>query len=80
MADPALSEKERGEQALALLGHLRAAEDAAERWLAVTDASGRHNLTPEETELSLFLNDERSIKNLLQALNQVLAASRPPRR
>ncbi|MDQ3692939.1 MAG: hypothetical protein M3464_04850 [Chloroflexota bacterium] len=79
-ADPALAERARGKQALALLGHLGAAEHAAERWLAVTGALSGRDLTPEELELSLFLNDERSIKNLLQALNQLLATSRPPRR
>lgn len=69
--------KTRGDQALDLLRLLREADGTAEAWLAAIDAAGSAELTSEEVELSLFLNDERSIKNLLQALNRLLSTSRP---
>lgn len=69
--------KSRGERALELLRLLREADGVAESWLAAIDAANADELTPEEVELSLFLNDERSIKSLLQALNRLLATSRP---
>ena len=72
-----------------LLRLLRAANAEAVRWLAALQAEGR--LRPEpgdedalatipfneaETELALFLLDERSIQALLRALNLLLTAAR----
>jgi hypothetical protein len=72
-----------------LLRLLRAADREAARWLAALQADGR--LLPDaadgeirgtiafndaETELALFLLDERSIQSLLRALNVLLTAAR----
>jgi hypothetical protein len=71
-----------------LLRLLRAANAEAARWLAALRSEG--GLLPEdgdaagatipfneaETELALFLLDERSIQSLLRALNMLLTAAR----
>ena len=67
--------KIREEQALRLLRVLKLADRAAAAWLAAIEATPSATLIPEETELSLFLNDEQSIKSLLRALNRLLNAS-----
>jgi hypothetical protein len=70
-----------------LLRLLRAADGEAALWLGARAGAGGAApeatatadgaaLTPEETELALFLLDEQSIRNLLTALNQLLAIAR----
>ncbi len=71
-----------------LLRLLRAADGEAARWLGARAGSDGGEpevagpspesgaMTPEETELALFLLDEQSIRNLLMALNQLLAITR----
>lgn len=78
----------RSEAAAELLGLLREADRQAEAWLtAVGGPAGSAGadpapeielgaFTPEETELALFLLDERSIRHLLRTLNAVLAEAR----
>ena len=66
-----------------LLRLLRAADAQATAWLAAT-ATGVESagdsptlaFTPEETELALFLLDDRSINSLLQSLDLVLTTAR----
>ena len=67
--------KARETESLRLLRSLRAADRAASAWLAAWNASPSVTLIPEETELSLFLNDEQSIKSLLRALNRLLSST-----
>lgn len=69
---PAAARKVREEQSQRLLRLLRSANRAAEAWLAAVDASEDPSQIPEETEVTLFLNDETSIKSLLLALNRLL--------
>jgi hypothetical protein len=73
-----------------LLELLRAADARATTWLAAVSDEGRFSASPaatdalagelpfnaEETELALFLLDERSIQNLLRSLNVVLTEAR----
>ncbi len=74
----------RREAAAELLRLLRAADAQATTWLAAIQAKGRHEpgatdllaFDDVETELALYLLDERSIQNLLRALNLFLTAAR----
>lgn len=77
---PAVVLKTREEQSQRLSRLLRSANRAAELWLEAVDAAGDVALIPEETELSLYLNDEQSIKSLLLAVNQLLDPTGKPRR
>jgi hypothetical protein len=74
---PAELLKIREDQALRLLRVLKSADRAAAAWLAAIEASPSATPIPEETELSLFLNDEQSIRSLLRALNRLLNSSGP---
>ncbi len=74
----------RREAAAELLRLLRAANTQATAWLAAIQAEGRDQpgaadllaFDDVETELALYLLDERSIQNLLRALNLFLTAAR----
>jgi hypothetical protein len=61
---------------------LRLANEQASIWLAAVEASRRDqdaatlDFTPEETELALFLLDDRSIQDLLSVLNALLTSAR----
>jgi hypothetical protein len=79
-AEPGELRKLRADQALRLLDVLKSADRAAAIWLAAVEDSPSGELLPEETELSLFLNDEQSIKSLLRALNRLLSATPSDRR
>lgn len=80
------TDKLRATAAGELLKILRDGESQAAAWLAALRAEGRlHGETlgadtlpfnSEETELALFLLDERSIQHLLQVLNLILTAAR----
>ncbi len=69
---PAAVLKARQDQAQRLLRLLRSANRAAETWLEAIDAAEDPTRIPEETELTLYLNDEESIKSLLLAVNRLL--------
>lgn len=77
--DPASLLKVREEQAQRLLRLLTSANRAAETWLVAVEESPSGDLLPEETELSLLLNDEQSIKSLLRALRWLLGPAAPNR-
>lgn len=77
--DPASLRAIREEQAQRLLRLLTSANRAADAWLDAVDDSPSPDPIPEETELSLFLNDEQSIKSLLRALRRLLGTTGPPR-
>lgn len=75
----------RAESAEELLKLLRAANDQARTWLRAiraeanvptADASDRVEFNEAETELALFLLDERSIEHVLQALSLVVEAAK----
>lgn len=77
----------RRDSAQALLRHLKAANTAASDWLAALqdiDTSPASDdpdaetieFNEEETELALFLLDERSIQNVLKAVNLFITAAR----
>jgi hypothetical protein len=79
----------RSEAPLELLRLLHAANEEAGRWLAALRAGGRVlpdpagtsdpqslELNEVESELALYLLDERSIQSLLRALNLLLTAAR----
>lgn len=78
--------KARASAASELLRALREGETQATAWLAALRAEGRFAgeslqgdtlpFNSEETELALFLLDERSIQHLLQVLNLILTAAR----
>jgi hypothetical protein len=78
--------KIRRDSAQALLTHLKAANGAATRWLGVIrDGAGPASadsdpetveFNEDETELALFLLDERSIHNVLKAVNLFITAAR----
>ena len=78
-ADAASLLKVREEQAQRLLRLLTSANRAAETWLDAVEKSPSGVPIPEETELSLFLNDEQSIKSLLRALRRLLGPAAPKR-
>lgn len=68
-----------------LLTHLRAANEQARTWLRAiraeanvpsADAADRVDFNEAETELALFLLDERSIEHVLQALSLVVEAAK----
>lgn len=80
-------EKIRRDSAQALLTHLKAAEAAAGQWLAAirNDSTGSPSakavpelveFNEDETELALFLLDERSIQSVLKAVNLLITAVR----
>jgi hypothetical protein len=76
---PAAALKAREEQSQRLLRLLRSANRAAETWLEAVDAAEDQSRIPEETELSLYLNDEQSIRSLLLAVNRLLdPTGKPP--
>lgn len=77
--DPASLRAIREEQALRLLRLLTSANRAAEAWLDAVEDAPAADPIPEETELSLFLNDEQSIKSLLRALRRLLDTTGPVR-
>ncbi|CAA9573000.1 MAG: hypothetical protein AVDCRST_MAG49-3838 [uncultured Thermomicrobiales bacterium] len=77
----------RREAAGALLDLLRAADAQASAWLAAVRSEGGDPTADDpagdalafddvETELALFLLDERGIRSLLQAVNTVITAAR----
>jgi hypothetical protein len=77
----------RRDSAQELLTHLKAADVAARQWLAAIREDGAGQSTMEadpelvefnenETELALFLLDERSIQNVLKAVNLFITAAR----
>ena len=71
----------RRQAAASLLRLLREAEQEAGIWLqaddAVTAASGaERKFTSEETELALFLLDDRSIRQLLHVLDRIIRRAR----
>jgi len=78
----------RRESVTDLLTHLRAANLAAGTWLAALQADGADNevgssedndtveFNEEETELALYLLDDRSIQNVLRAINLFITAAR----
>lgn len=68
----------RAEAATELLRLLRAADIEAAAWLAASDPSTLQpaRFTPAETELALFLLDERSIMNLLRVLDTIISAAK----
>lgn len=84
-ADPA---QLRRDTAAELLTHLRAANRAAGTWLAALQAGGPDasagtdedddsvEFNEEETELALYLLDDRSIQNVLRAINLFITAAR----
>jgi hypothetical protein len=65
-----------------LLQILRSAESQATTWLTAIQSEGHRDddaeldFTPEETELALFLLDDKSIKQLLRVLNLLISAAR----
>ena len=79
-------EARRREAAEELLRLLRLADEQATAWLAATGdpapsssadpAPVRFAFSPEETELALFLLDDRGIQNVLHVLNRVLTTAR----
>lgn len=80
-------EEVRRDSAQALLTHLKAAEAAAGQWLAAIrdDSAGMPSaksdpemveFNEDETELALFLLDERSIQSVLKAVNLFITAAR----
>ena len=73
--DPA---ETRGTAAEELLRLLRAADGHAAAWLAAAEAERERTatFTSEETELALFLLDERSIRNLLRAIDRIISVAR----
>jgi hypothetical protein len=80
---PGLAEGARATAAGELLRLLRLANDQAANWLSALAASRRDPdapptlpFSPEETELALFLLDDRSIQDLLSVLNALLTAAR----
>jgi hypothetical protein len=76
---PAGPDSVRREGATELLRLLRLANAQATAWNRATAAAataGSLALTPEETELALFLLDEGSITALLGAVDRILAAAR----
>lgn len=77
--DPASLQAIREEQAQRLLRLLISANRAAEAWLDAVEDSPSAEPIPEEAELSLFLNDEQSIKSLLRALRRLLNTTGPAR-
>jgi hypothetical protein len=76
----------RSEAAAELLALLRAADQQAQRWLrairadanlgAVEDANDLVEFNPAESELALFLLDERSIQHVLQALSLLVEGAK----
>lgn len=76
---PAAAAKAREEQAQRLLRLLRSADRAAAAWLEAVDASPDKAPNLDETELTLYLNDETSIKSLLLAINRLLDPAGTPR-
>lgn len=83
----AAAAKIRRDSAQALLNHLKAANTAASDWLAALqdvdsapagdDPDGETiDFNEDETELALFLLDERSIQNVLKAVNLLITAAR----
>jgi len=75
----------RRDAAKELLTHLRAANLAAGTWLAAlqSDGGGANEndeetveFNEEETELALYLLDDRSIQNVLRAINLFITAAR----
>jgi hypothetical protein len=68
----------RAEAATELLRLLRAADTEAAAWLAAADSGALEpaSFTPAETELALFLLDERSIMNLLRVLDLIISAAK----
>ena len=75
--DPLAARRAAAEELLRLL---RLADAQATAWLAAiddrADAPDSVSFTLEETELALFLLDERSIRNLLHVLNRLLTTVR----
>jgi hypothetical protein len=60
-----------------LLDRLRSANRLAGEWLqAVEDAGGELSFTEQEAALALFLLDDRSIQDLLRALNVLISSAR----
>lgn len=84
LTDLSAAVEARREAAAELLRLLRAADAQASAWLAAIQAEGRDQpdaadllaFDDVETELALYLLDERSIQNLLRALNLFLTAAR----
>lgn len=87
LVDSAAAAEIRRDSAQALLKHLKAANTAASDWLAalqdIDPAAANYDSDTEtiafnedETELALFLLDERSIQNILKAVNLFIAAAR----
>lgn len=70
--------KVRADSAQAMLTHLREANAAATRWLATAGSGGGDELAfaDDETELALFLLDDRSIQDLLHAVNLLISTAR----
>ncbi len=68
----------RAETATELLRLLRAADTAAATWLSASGINGGEAtpFTPAETELALYLLDERSITNLLRVLDQIISTAK----
>lgn len=75
----------RRDAATELLTHLRAANLAAGTWLAALQADGGGadendeetiEFNEEETELALYLLDDRGIQNVLRAINLFITAAR----
>ena len=60
-----------------LLDRLRAANQLAGEWLqAIEAAGGELSFTEQEAALALFLLDDRSIQDLLRALNVLISTAR----
>ena len=77
----------RRDSAQALLKHLKAANIAASQWLAAINDGGSPSdgensdadtidFNEDETELALFLLDDRSIQSVLKAVNLFITAAR----
>jgi hypothetical protein len=70
----------RRDSAIELLQTLRTADQLAQTWLSASQDDGQQPGTrpflEEESALALFLLDDRSIQNLLHALNILITAAR----
>ena len=74
---PAEAKRARTRNADRLLDSLRSANQLAAEWLqAVEDAGGEISFTEQEAALALYLLDDRSIQDLLRALNVLISTAR----
>lgn len=73
---PARPEKARTKNVDRLSDRLRDANRLAGEWLTAVEAGDELSFTEEEAALALFLLDDRSIQDLLRALNVLISSAR----